>query len=109
MQELQLINVVLESGPDDGRQPSAYSGQRGGSSGALAHIQRLVLLNSGRSDDSMRIDMLQQLAVLAPQTEQLTALTLSSWGVLDRSRTAELATTLGLLPNLRDLEVRRRP
>lgn len=102
VQDLRLTNVSLESGPDDGHLRSADSGRRRGSPGALAHLQSLALLASVRN----KTDLLQQLALLAPQTAQLTALTLSGWGVLDRARTADLVASLRFLPALRVLEAR---
>ncbi len=65
-----------------------------------------MLINQRDGSNRVELDMLRQLEVLAPQTERLTALTMYSWGVLDRGRAAQLAAILRLPPNLRDLEVR---
>ena len=108
MQELRLTNTTVDLDVDSDSQLSAISGPRtGGSPGALAHLECLTMLVTAdvRTRSFAKWDMLQQLAVLAPQTERLTALTLSGWGVLDRSRSAKLAESLRLLPTLSDLQV----
>ena len=105
MQELRLSNISVLCGADDndGR-THACDGPRGGSCAALAHLRRLALAVQA-DGHSVQTDVLQQLAVLAPLAGQLTALELWGGEVLDRTRAAEFAASLRLLPKLQDLEV----
>ena len=105
VQELRFTNVILARDGDNDDQLSTTSPHTTGSPGALAHLERLTLLINADRYSVVKMDNLQQLGMLAPQTGRLAALKLHGLGVLARSRTAELAATLRLLPNLRDLEV----
>ena len=72
---------------------------------AVSKLQRLRL-SVGEPIMCTWENVLKQLAALAPHARQLTSLTLSSPYLLDiESQLAELANSLCLLPELRELEV----
>jgi len=73
---------------------------------AVWGLQRLELFVD--NEEKPWMNALMQLAALAPHAPQLTSLTLCSSNLLAVSRgLAELADSLRLLPELRELEVRQ--
>jgi len=106
VQELRLSDVYLGTAVQ--LQRLALVGERRRPPlSRLAQLRRLSLHSSQRAsyDCRARVDVLQQLAGLAPHMLQLTALTLSGSETLKATRAAELAASLCLLPSLQDLEV----
>lgn len=71
---------------------------------ALSGLRRLEL---HASEGRKHLSAVRQLAALAPHARQLTALVLLGWELLKVTcELAELADSLRLLPELRELEVR---
>ena len=101
MQELRLEDVDLGS-TSQLQQLASASGPQAAPLSAMSELRSLDLFAS-----RPRLDVMEQLAALAPHARQLTALTLSGGEVLIvTGRLVELAACLRLLPELRSLEVR---
>jgi len=89
VQELRLTQAYLG---DEGELKQLADGSAACAAqlGSLAQLQRLALLNNFDTG----VSTLQQLAVFAPHTRQLTSLQLSNQKVLDSAHVVELAACL---------------
>ena len=102
MQVLILENVYFGTAS----QLRRFSSADGPSTAPLSAISGLERLDLYADDEKPWLNAMKQLAALAPHARQLTALMLWGGGLLAVTpKLAELATSLRLLPGLRDLEV----
>ncbi len=101
-QVLNLENVQLGSATQLERL-ALIDGPRTARLTALSRLRRLEL---HASEGRKPLSAVRQLAALAPHARRLTALVLLGWELLKVTRElAELADSLRLLPELRELEV----
>ena len=101
-----LLLQIIHLGPASQLEPLALvGGPHPAPLTAISGLQRLTLYGTEGNKQSI---VLKQLAALAPHARQLTALTLADCELLTVTcELVELANSLRLLPELRELEVRQ--